>query len=376
MTADRQIVFAGVDGLDVTFQGRIPPALCAVLERAKDEAQAEQAPVLTTYGEWEFHVAETGAPGGYRFRCDDGDAIWFISPNQQPDRWNVRVSCKSVALLTHGLQGMWARLELVLKAIKADIRGHAIGRVDYAVDMYDPAFVLDPLCMVMHSHAIRRDVPDAPDPGVRIAGVSSRYTSVTCGTMPGRQVCVYDKSREAVARQKAWWWDVWGLAPKTKGVWRVEARFGKEALRDRYGVHTYEDMIQGLVAMVRDLLSSDIRMSVDNGDPNRARWPMHPLWADVIAAVSLAADGAMAPSSVREIRREQLASTVAAMMRGLSATYAVAHGLEGAEIYRIADIVRDKIAAYLQLDFQEYLAKMRRSERKYHFIITEDVDDG
>ncbi len=59
---------------------------------AKAQAQTTRHAVLVTYGGVSFHVAETGAPNGYAFRCSTGDdgAIWFFKRGMSRADWNNR----------------------------------------------------------------------------------------------------------------------------------------------------------------------------------------------------------------------------------------------------------------------------------------------
>jgi hypothetical protein len=160
-----------------------------------------------------MHVAETGAPGGYAYRCDTGPtgAIWFFSKNQKATNWNIRVSMRSNALASMGLGAVRAELYRFLEAIGAAVGGESISRVDYCQDFLadeiaeatGTPFVLVPDAFVMHSHTSRSDHAD--DAGMKMHGVSGRYTSVTCGAVTGRQIIVYDKSTEVRRKQKHEW---------------------------------------------------------------------------------------------------------------------------------------------------------------------------
>ena len=130
----------------------------------------------------------------------------------------------------------------------------------------------------MHSGTGRRDHITDPDKAVN--GKSGRTTSVTVGKMPNRQVIVYDKRAEVIARSKSYWWVIWndtlrraGLPllqydtvrreagadptpvtvpyvensaphidatqPDISRVWRIEFRAGKNRLKDTWGIRTW-----------------------------------------------------------------------------------------------------------------------------------------
>lgn len=378
-------IYRGFDGLDVTFQGRIPAALCDVLECAKVEAMEARRPSLVEWRGQSFHVAESGAKGGYAYRCDTGPegATWFFSRNQKSDQWNIRVSAKSAWLATKGFGRVRVEMYEFLEAIGADVMGAAIARVDYAVDVAVSdlgGFALDPTAFVMHSHTSRADHAEDID----IHGISGRYTSVTVGKMPGRQVIVYDKTREVAARQKDEWPKIWnaslvkqGRAPLAEGerVYRVELRAGKAYLKERWGITSWAD----LDAKLGDLFAaalSDIRYCEPNGDSNRARWPLHPLWEAVSEAVAgdlFEMCSGATPGVVKEVRRSQLAQTMSAMILGLLASWSLA---TGAEARAVPSAVQEMVENYLKDQPKEFRAKIDRAAKKYVFILEEEDDES
>jgi hypothetical protein len=374
-------VHCGFDGLDVSFQGRIPAALCEVLEGAKVEAMEARRPTLVEWRGQSFHVAESGAKGGYAYRCDTGPegATWFFSRNQKADQWNIRVSAKSAWLATKGFGRVRVEMYEFLEVIGADVMAEAIGRVDYAVDVAErdlDVFVLDPTCFVMHSHTSRADHAEDID----IHGVSGRYTSVTVGKMPGRQIIVYDKTREAAARQKAEWPLIWNAALEKQGraplddgerVYRVEVRAGKAHLKERWGITTWAD----LDAKLGDLFAAamaDIRYCVPSSDSNRARWSIHPLWtaaADAMAGDLFEMTSGARPGVVKEVRRAALAQTMSAMILGLLASWSLATGANAREV---PPAVSEMAQSYLEQQSKDFRQKIDRAAKKYVFILEEE----
>ena len=71
------------------------------------------------------------------------------------------------------------------------------------------------------------------------------------GKMPGREVTVYDKRADLIAKGKPEWWTIYNDLRKADGkpvldptdrassqIWRVEVRAGKDHLKDRWGITT------------------------------------------------------------------------------------------------------------------------------------------
>lgn len=375
------------DGLDVAFQGAIPPALVDVLEKAKAEAQTSRAPVLVEWQGEPMHVAESGAKGGYAYRCDTGPtgATWFFSKNQNSANWNVRVSVKSSALASRGLGGVRGDLYRFLKAIGTLVGNASVSRVDYCMDFLASdieaatcvPFALDPAAFVMHSHTSRADHDD--NAGIQMHGISGRYTSVTCGKMPGRQVIVYDKSAEVRMKQKPEWWAHWNAARQRQGlealegderIWRVELRAGKTHLKERWGITSWAELDDKLGDMFKRALA-DIRYAVPSAtDGERFRWGNHALWdavartvANDLAEMTTGAE----PGVVKIIGREQLAATIEAMVKGLVGTWSVANGIGPSADALAAEAAR-MIRDHIERDTAKFQASRERSARRYRFI--------
>lgn len=108
--------------------------------------------------------------------------------------------------------------------------------------------------------------------------------------MPGRQVIVYDKPAEIVARHKPEWWVRWNttlalnslppLDPDDR-VWRLVVRAGKQLLKTKWGITTWSDLNDKLGDLMADTLERMRYTAPDPHDTNRARRPNHPLWSTV-----------------------------------------------------------------------------------------------
>ncbi len=337
------VLHRGFDGLDVSFQGRIDAEFEAKLEAAKVAAADEREDQLLEFRGVKMHVAESGARGGYAYRCDTGPfgATWFFKEPNARDPWGVRVSCKSLPLAVHGLGWVRADIYAFLEAlgIATTPEGVSIGRVDYAVDILAPGFTLNPDYFVMHSHSTRADHVEGGDMG--IVGRSGRCTSVTIGKMPGRQVIVYDKRTEVIAKHKVAWWEIWNAAREAAGappldptdaaastVWRVELRAGKKHLRDRWRLRTWADLDYRLGNVLEATLDA-VSYRQPSGDGNRARWPEDPLWAVVreqVAGDLFEMRSETDPDLVKEVMRAEHQQMLLGQMAGLSVALAVAEG--------------------------------------------------
>ena len=129
------------------------------------------------------------------------------------------------------------------------------------------------------------DGKEAPNNAIRKTAVmrGRDIESVTLGTMPRRQVIIYDKKAQVMAKRKKWWFDVWGYpegyfrANPTMTVTRVEIRAGKTEL-GKYGIKSQKDL-ETHIGNVLQKIAKQIRyVSPTEADTNISRQRLHPLW--------------------------------------------------------------------------------------------------
>lgn len=90
---------------------------------------------------------------------------------------------------------------------------------------------------------------------------------------------VYDKIAEIIQQSgKVWLFQLWGGI--VENVWRVEWQVRKDLLR-RFGIRTFIDLRDLQGDALRYLATEHDTLRLPNGDSNRSRWPIHPLWLDI-----------------------------------------------------------------------------------------------
>lgn len=356
-----ELLYQGFDGLDVSFKGQIGDDLCKSLETAKEQAQRTHQSAPIHWNGIAMLVSESGAKGGYAFKVSTGifGATWFFKKPNMRDPWGVRVSCNSFNLATNGLGRVRTELYNIMDMLEVTLipNGESIGRVDYALDFLAPTFVLVPDQFVMHSKANRADHLEQPE--VAINGRSGRITSVTVGKMPGRQVIVYDKRAEVIAKHKVGWWEIWNAAreraelpllaqdeAEQSRIWRVELRAGKRHLKDGWNLRTWADLDNHLGDLLSETLSA-IRYTQPTDDSNRSRWPDSHLWKLVrqgaehdLFEMRCYAD----PNRVKHVQKEEHDQLLAGQMLGLLISRAALHGLEVEKLQAFATSVGNDMA--------------------------------
>lgn len=224
----------------------------------------------------------------------------------------------------------------------------------------------------MHSAAGRRDYVTAEDTSIH--GKSGRVTSVTVGSTRNRQVIIYDKRAEVIAHSKSYWWDIWNLTlhkvskgelgssplhslhrdtcpPQTltpdprqalaNRIWRIEIRAGKDLLKDRWGIRTWEQLYSKFGDLCREAVEVVRYTEPARNDPNRARWPNDPVWEIVCAEMNgflMDMRSGADPNPMKEVHREQHIGVLSANILGTAIARAALHHKSSAELpdYMIA----------------------------------------
>jgi hypothetical protein len=167
---------------------------------------------------------------------------------------------------------------------------------------------------------------------------------------------IYNKVVEIEEQSdKVWLFQLWSV---DRDVWRIEWQVRKEVLK-RFSIRTFEDLFAGYGDVLRYLASEHDTMRIPNADSNRSRWPVHPLWIDLIDQIeSLPCQGVYREIDDQAAIREQLAR-LGVMLYGYCK--------------RVAALValRDR---HEKVMFGEALHELRQMLESAHEPITWDVD--
>ena len=379
------IVHQGFDTLALSIQANISQELFDALDTERETAEANRSNVPFTYGGAEFDLLPHGG-NGYRFILKGGplEVTWFFKKPNTRDPWGIRISVGSTLLATQGLGYARAYIDKTLERLGVRFENHqvSIARVDFCVDVLAPAFELNPENFVIHSHSNRGDYLTHEDDR-RSNGKSGRFTSVTVGKMPGRQVIIYDKRREVIDKNKPIWWDIWNanlerdgmpsLDPTdavTSRVWRIEVRAGKDLLKDRWQIRTWSQ----LDALFGDVVAEafeKVRYCTPTEDANRARWPNHEIWD--LAAVTVGDDlmemrSFVDPTGVKEVHRQEHIHLILAQVIGSATTLAALEGVTDEEFVDYMEHMGTRLAMSVEADKEQALRKLSEAKARYRFV--------
>ena len=380
------IVHTGFDGIDLALKTTVPIELVEFLEEGKATAQELISDVWGTYAGLDIQSGQSGKRGGYAFtfRVYEFGAVWFAKKPKASDPWGLYVSIGSRELALNGLDRTRQKLDALLAQLgfRLPHDGVSINRVDFAVDILAPSFVLDPDAFVFHSRANRKAIAEVET--VETNGRSGRTTSVTIGKMPGRQVIVYDKREEVMKRRKHEWPFIWnanleaaGFCPldlsdrTTSQVWRVELRLGKDALRNRKDIRGWGSLHEHLQAEM-DQLAQDVTLTVPSNDSNRSRWPLHPIWPTTQEAVATRLFehvSTVPPEAVREIDLREKQFDLLKLIAANSVTLAYLEGLGPDDFEDFCEAFPDMILSYLDQHPRGIEERFQGAATKYSGIV-------
>jgi hypothetical protein len=381
-----KIVHRGFDRLELSIEANIPPELFEYLDPIREEAEEAREKRLVSYGGADFDLLPHGVQG-YRFVLQGGPlaVTWFFKKPNARDPWGIRIVVGSLMLAIRGLGYVRTHIANTLErlGVRYGPRQVSIGRTDFCVDILAPAFELTPENFVIHSHSNRADHL-TPEDHTLSNGKSARFTSVTVGKMPGRQVTIYDKRLEVTDKRKPIWWDIWNENRKSEGlppldpkdrsesrIWRVEIRAGKRIMKDRWGITTWEDFDAKFGDVIAEAFEKIRYCEPDPTDTNRARWPNHEIWE--VAKVDADEDltelrSHVNASAVKEVHKADQIKMILALALGNCTTLAALEGVESDDLQGYMQDMGERLRTEIQADPERAANKLSKAKERYRFV--------
>lgn len=381
-----QLIYQNFDGLDVSFQGTLPPEILQELENARLQAERQRSAVTIKLGIHEIPVAvaETGMRGGYRYRFDTGleGEVWFIANSNAPDQWNIRTSVKSLSLALYGYRGVKKRIYSLLEKLGAigtnkidPVTGEidnslksAISRVDYCFDFKTANFQINPDFLIAHSRTKKQFLYEKE---FILAGRNIAYCRI--GSMPNKQIVFYDKIREMQEKNKPYWWHIWALNKSefNEKIWRIEVRAGKKELKN-WNLRTFEDFEEKIGNVISSILSEIKYVTPNINDSNSARWPIADFWysaqkslkANLIEYTSSAEKGLV----IRDYR-DALKNRYKTQISGMLPAYTAITGkTDAAEIPGVIEELLHEFSEQSRKQLNRNQKKLNKAHNKFVFI--------
>ncbi|MDA5193882.1 hypothetical protein [Govanella unica] len=388
MSENYELLYAGFDTLYVAIQGALDRVDLDKLQTVRTEAQRTQTAqaIFIGPGKHDAQVHPSGQRGGFAYRLEAGptDLVWSIKHSTDPRQWNLFAAAGSACLLTHGLDGVKAMIWRDLKAMGARWADHSINRIDFAMDFKVTGLELDYKRVLAHPHTgIRNYLGDkSEDSQIAFGSRGRQVESITIGKMPGRQVIIYDKRREAIKRNKLYWFDVWDIDPNDRSfdVYRVEFRAGKKHLKDQWQLSTFED-IENSIGDVFHMAAEKIRyLDSEQKDSNVSRQTLHPFWLEVQHNLRSVLDPyrcGLFPSQLKQVLRSQKIDTHTKLMIAHATGLAVSLGLDpDTAMKHLSQIMHDTMKNYLITEGEAFQTKFNEIAKNLRFVEDQRFDHG
>lgn len=318
-----QVLYAGFDTLDIAYKAALPPEILAQLNEARERAETSQKdePVIIGPAKERFLIKPHGQRGGFRYVAINGPtgAIFSIKNDSDPSQWNVFVSVRALCLLTRGYEETKQWLLRTLIGTGFTITDHSVNRMDYAIDVLAPDFVLDAANFIYPGqtkarlHWSKETLLEDDGNTPRAVMKNRKFESVTIGKMPNRQVIVYDKRRSSIDLKQPYWFDAWGIDRNdpVARIWRIELRAGRDALAKISTKHTNRHLVT-MEHLLPDYLhkaAKEIRyVTAPETRSNISRAELQPLWQTLnqqLADCPTSSEPALPEARALEIIRQQ-----------------------------------------------------------------------
>ncbi|MDR3580851.1 MAG: hypothetical protein P4L44_12895 [Oryzomonas sp.] len=249
--------------------GRNPLDFGKLAEQQESIRQSKRKNSLPiTLGNADFLLTPYGTKSGYPFVIMNGDFNIQLGEYNKP---NFYVQFYSQALWRESGYLLHEKfLDWAASVGLTPYRPESLSRVDYCFDYDLPEIDFDEDCFKSLS------VKDSKHRGNR------KDQTFTFGNGGDIMLRVYDKVAEIKQKSdKVWFYTLWG---QDADVWRIEYQVRKEVLKD-FSIATFDDLKAQIGDLLRYLATDHTSLRQPNGDSNSSRWPLHPLWIDLLERI-------------------------------------------------------------------------------------------
>jgi hypothetical protein len=269
-----RFLISGHDTIEVCYYLR-PLTVCALdfqeigVQKETLRQSKRKEPKVIELGNESFLLKPSGSLNGFPFVMENDTYIVEFGEFNHP---SFRVKFRSPPLWQHGALALHQRFlnwadSVGLYAIQPE----SLSRVDFTFDYYLPQIDFDENSMVSLSKKDNKYRDDG-----KINGLVYGKSDIV--------LRIYDKVLEIAEQSgKVWLFQLWGGV--TENVWRVEWQARQAPLR-RFGIRTLDDLLSQQGDLLRYLANEHDSLRTKTEDSNRSRWPVHPLWQDLIERIS------------------------------------------------------------------------------------------
>jgi len=379
-----KIIYSGFDTICFAVKGALSGEALEYLSITKEVAQKEQREIPVKLGKRKIqvNVSSSGLQGGYAYSVNTGPVGLMLSfkHNLCRTQWNGFVKIRSANLAVFGWRQAITDALQVLEGIGFYQCGISLNRVDYCIDFLNLGMEFDPTCFVAHARVNKAvhygQSPTCKHVDKQVNYKSDRVQSITLGKMPGRQIIIYDKRAEAIAKRSFQWFKIWDVDrhDPTQIVHRVELRAGKNELKN-FQIVSLEDF----ETRIGDLFAKAVHViryvNPHVNDTNISRHKSHLLWLHVVEHVQsqlLDFSSGVEPEDFLEVIREEKAREYIQQMKGLGAGYAVCSNIEYEDIPKaVSEEIHNVLQTAISSNDNKFPKTYIRAKDRLRFIRSE-----
>jgi len=332
--------------------GRNPLDFAKLAEQQESIRQSKRkTPLVITLGNSEFLLKPHGTKSGYPFVIENGDFSIQLGEFNKPNfyvQFYSQALWRESAYLLHEKFLKWAA-----SVGFSPYRPESLSRIDYCFDYHLPEIDFDEDSFKSLS------VKDSKHRGSRKA------QTFTFGGGGDIMLRLYDKIAEIKQNSdKVWFYTLWG---QDKDVWRIEWQVRKEVLKD-FSIATFDDLNSQIGDLLRYLATEHTSLRKPTDDSNSSRWPLHPLWVDLIEQISqlnhLGVARIHGQNSVLEERMVRMSIAVHGYLKMVAAVHCVQTGkplIDVNEALKVIDSHIQKLHEPLawQIDVEKRIKEIR-----------------
>lgn len=247
-------------------------------------------PKIIELGNESFVLKSHGSGNGFPFVMENDTYIVEFGEFNHP---SFRVKFRSRPLWEHGVLALHQRFQNWADAAGlCAIQPESLSRVDFTFDYLLPEIDFDEDSMVSLSKKDNKHRDDG-----KINGLVYGKSDIV--------LRIYDKVLEIAEQSgKVWLFQLWGGV--TENVWRIEWQARQAPLR-RFGIRTVDDLLSLQGDLLRYLATVHDTLRTKTEDSNRSRWPLHPLWQDIMSRIeSMECQGVHRVIDEKEVLNQRL----------------------------------------------------------------------
>lgn len=380
---DAEILHSGFDGLKFTIQTDIPPALREQLAQAKAEATSTNSESIIDFGGNALSVRRTGGSAFSAHTGEYGAEWYFLDPENRPaNNPGITVDFRAFLLATGGLQAAEQHFRdcmasFCIPYVETQLR---VSRVDYAIDLLAPWFEPNREALVVPPSTRIIEHTGVDETQTHATGAS--VTGLRAGAIANRQLLIYDKRAEVIAKGKMGWLTIWNAARTNAGkppidlkcrtesqVWRFELRLGSKQLRNRFEMRSWLDL-DAMIGDAFDDFSNRIRYCDPTPDSNRARWPAHELWRAVTSTIANDLHGncsGVVPQNVKDANRAEHMRMLDRQILGLFVSRAAASDVNGPDFESFMEQHVEALRRYSDEHPVPIVERLGKARNRYRF---------